>query len=355
MDWWQTWVADVQEDGVSLRLLFSLCFGLAHSGTFIVLNLWLMMCYRNDWFLKYRIQGNVLPEWSLIKECLISNVITHCVVSPLAIWYGYDIFLKYGIDLVRPAPNLLTILRDFVIFIGFNDTLFYWVHRLVHHKYLYKYIHKHHHRFKINVGICAEFANPVEDVFANIMPTIIGAFVMGSHPVTLFAWLVLRVWETVDAHSGYSFKWSPFKMFWWQGGPDRHDFHHSHNIGCYGSFTIFWDWFCHTDQAFLDFTEKQRRAKLAVPTAAVDSTKSPAKSSPSTTTASNIVESSATDDSKSPAKAKTKSPATNRSKSPATNRSKSPATNRSKSPTTAKTSPVPSPKATRTGTGKKSN
>jgi len=25
-------------------------------------------------------------------------------------------------------------------------------------------------------------------------------------------------------------------------GVDRHDFHHSHNKGCYGTFTVFWDW-----------------------------------------------------------------------------------------------------------------
>ena len=159
----------MEADGISPKLLFVLGFTLAHSGTFILLNLWLMICYRNDWWLKYRIQGNVLPEWSLIKECLISNAVTHCVVSPLFLWYGHDFFLRYDINVLRSAPDILTVLRDFAVFIGFNDTLFYWVHRTVHHKSLYKYIHKHHHRFKVNIGICAEFANPVEDVLANII------------------------------------------------------------------------------------------------------------------------------------------------------------------------------------------
>lgn len=244
--------------GISPKMLFFIGFILAHSGTFITLNLWLMMCYRNGWFMKYRIQGNVLPEWSLIKECLISNLISHCVVGPLVLWYGHGFFIKYGIDVLRPAPDAITVLRDFIIFVGFNDTLFYWIHRAVHHKYLYKYIHKHHHRFKINIGICSEFANPVEDALANIMPTIIGAFVMGSHPITLFLWVILRVWETVDSHSGYLFKFSPFHQFSWQGGADRHDFHHSHNIGCFGSFTIFWDWICGTDQAYLEFRKKHK-------------------------------------------------------------------------------------------------
>jgi hypothetical protein len=32
-----------------------------------------------------------------------------------------------------------------------------------------------------------------------------------------------------------------------QGGSERHDFHHSHFLGSYGSFFCFWDWLCGTD------------------------------------------------------------------------------------------------------------
>ena len=157
----------------------------------------------------------------------------------------------------RPAPELITVLRDFVVFIAVNDTLFYWGHRALHHKSIYKYVHKHHHRFKVNIGICSEFAHPIEDVLANMIPSLLGAFIMRSHPLTVWVWLAVRLWETIDAHSGYSFKFSPFHVFSWQGGAERHDFHHSHNVGCYGSFTIFWDWLCATDKAFLEFKEKE--------------------------------------------------------------------------------------------------
>ena len=45
-------------------------------------------------------------------------------------------------------------------------------------------------------------------------------------------------------------------MFNFQGGADRHEFHHSHehaskgSCGCYGSFTMFWDWICNTDAQY---------------------------------------------------------------------------------------------------------
>jgi sterol desaturase/sphingolipid hydroxylase (fatty acid hydroxylase superfamily) len=84
---------------------------------------------------------------------------------------------------------------------------------------------------------------------------------MSSHVQVLWLWLFIRLLETVDAHSGYRFPLSPFHLLPFQGGADRHDFHHSHNVGCFGSFTIFWDWLCGTDAKFLEF--KRKRDKKA--------------------------------------------------------------------------------------------
>ena len=249
LDWWQTIVAT---SSLSNQQLFVFCSLAAHLVPFWTCNFLLMLCYRNSWFMKYRIQGKQLPEWDLIKECLRNELINHVFIQPIVLWYLYPRFAKY-MDVNAAAPSAFEILRDFIVFIAINDTLFYWAHRMLHHKYIYKYIHKHHHRFKVNIGIAAEFAHPVEDVLANLLPTLLGAFVMKSHPLTFWLWLVIRLFETVDAHSGYSFPFSPFHIFYWQGGSERHDFHHSHNIGCYGSFTIFWDWICGTDKAFNDF------------------------------------------------------------------------------------------------------
>ena len=52
-----------------------------------------------------------------------------------------------------------------------------------------------------------------------------------------FRWL-----ETVDAHSGYDFPFSPFSMFKIFGGALFHDYHHSGDgfFGNYGA-TIIWD------------------------------------------------------------------------------------------------------------------
>lgn len=45
---------------------------------------------------------------------------------------------------------------------------------------------------------------------------------------------ILRIHETTESHSGYEFPWSPWHLFWWQGGAAFHDFHHTRNVDCYG-------------------------------------------------------------------------------------------------------------------------
>jgi sterol desaturase/sphingolipid hydroxylase (fatty acid hydroxylase superfamily) len=83
------------------------------------------------------------------------------------------------------------------------------------------------------------------------------------HGFTLTVFTFIRVWETVDAHCGYNFPWSPFnKMPSWMGGADRHDFHHSKNMGNFGLFA-FWDKMMGTDQHYEEWKAKRTATKKA--------------------------------------------------------------------------------------------
>jgi len=88
-------------------------------------------------------------------------------------------------------------------------------------------------------------------------------------------WLFIRLTETYDAHSGYDFPWQPWKLLPFQGGADRHDFHHSHNVGNYGAFFTFWDWIGGTDLAYRKW--KQEQAAAAAESNAGDSKNSKKK------------------------------------------------------------------------------
>lgn len=92
------------------------------------------------------------------------------------------------------------------------------------------------------------------------MPTFLGLWICKSHAVTVCLWLFIRISETVDAHSGYIFPWSPFRVPFLHGARG-HDWHHSHNRGIYGV-SKFWDWLLGTDKDFKkDMAEKEAAAK----------------------------------------------------------------------------------------------
>lgn len=72
---------------------------------------------------------------------------------------------------------------------------------------LYKYIHKIHHKYSAPFGLAAEYAHPAE-VGILAMGTLLGpisycAFRSDFHIFTMYVWITLRLFQAVDAHSGY--------------------------------------------------------------------------------------------------------------------------------------------------------
>lgn len=261
MDPWQAFISSIPLDE---RWIFVIGTYLVVNGTFWGSNLLFYWFYRTNAYPEYRIIPDAFPTKELINECLRTNIIENVLLLPVILYFAYPMFVASGMTISTPFPSVGIILRDILISIVFNDTMFYWFHRMLHHPSIYKYIHKHHHRFNYSIGNAAKFAHPIEDALANVAPTIAGCLVMQSHIATLWIWLYIRLWETVYVHSGYSFPSCPFNWFpSIQGGPERHYFHHSHNVGCYGSFTCFWDSLCGTDAAFDEYQAEKLRKKAA--------------------------------------------------------------------------------------------
>jgi len=241
------------------RAFFAVGGTIATTGAFYLLNAMLYVVYRYDLFAQYKITPNMWPDRALVRRTLFKLVPGQVLLRPVVWWFLYPIFRRYGMPLAdAPLPSATTILLHFVICVIANDTLFYWAHRTLHHRFFYKRIHKQHHEYKTSIGIAAEYAHPLEEAISNGFPTIAGCMFFGAHPCVLFLWLLLRMYETVDSHSGYEFPWSPFHLFpSIQGGAARHDYHHAHNVGNFGAFFIFWDWICVTDKTYLAWVKKK--------------------------------------------------------------------------------------------------
>eukprot|EP00730_Choanoeca_flexa_P020094 TRINITY_DN981_c0_g1_i1.p1 TRINITY_DN981_c0_g1~~TRINITY_DN981_c0_g1_i1.p1 ORF type:complete len:270 (+),score=30.95 TRINITY_DN981_c0_g1_i1:85-894(+) len=248
----------VQEYGEGV--VTTACISGVNALLFTLLNLWLTLCYRNDWFQKQRIRpAGKMPPDDLVKRALIQVMLSAYLVAPISFYYGVLPLLQWrNCDLSGQLPSAIDVLADMVIFLVLEDTLFYWIHRGLHHRSIYKYIHKQHHQFRNCIGIAAIYAHPVESVVGVMVPLFAGPLLCRTNFWTLQLWTFLRLWESIDSHSGYEFEWSPwFVLRNVQGGAARHDYHHSHNIGSYGTFTQFWDWAMGTDKPFKAYMAKQ--------------------------------------------------------------------------------------------------
>eukprot|EP00013_Stygamoeba_regulata_P020489 CAMPEP_0177658798 /NCGR_PEP_ID=MMETSP0447-20121125/17059_1 /TAXON_ID=0 /ORGANISM="Stygamoeba regulata, Strain BSH-02190019" /LENGTH=259 /DNA_ID=CAMNT_0019163541 /DNA_START=88 /DNA_END=864 /DNA_ORIENTATION=- len=229
---------------------FALSIFVIHNACFIPLNLLCHVMWANDLFPKYKIQKGATPDAALVKKALIEQVINQLFVTgPILYWIIYPTLTKYGgLHFSDELPSFSTAALHVFGCMVMEDCLFYWAHRTLHHPRIYKYIHKKHHEFKVTIGLASEYAHPVEVFFANLIPTLSGAMVFNVHITTLWVWLIIRVWETIDAHCGYALPFSPWNMLPFQGGSERHDYHHSHNMGSFGSYFNIWDRVCGTDK-----------------------------------------------------------------------------------------------------------
>ncbi|GAB0090091.1 Fatty acid hydroxylase domain-containing protein [Sergentomyia squamirostris] len=152
---------------------------------------------------------------------------------------------------VEIFPSPLQIIKDFAIFILFQEVGFYYSHRLLHHRVLYKLIHKKHHEWISPIAISAMYCHPIEHIFSNLLPPSLGIYFMRSHPASAWILYTIGIVITLNDHSDYHFPLMP--------SPEAHDFHHLKFNNCYGVIGVL-DWLHGTDKMFRASRAFQRHA-----------------------------------------------------------------------------------------------
>lgn len=253
--YWAAWYSYMNNDVLATGLMFFLL----HEITYFARCLPWFIIDQIPYFRRWKIQPTKIPSTKEQLYCLKSVLLSHFLVEAIPIWTFHPMCEKLGISVEVPFPHWKTMCFEIALFFVLEDMWHYWAHRLFHYGVFYKYIHKQHHRYAAPFGLSAEYAHPLETMslgFGTVgMPILYVLYTGKLHLFTLCIWIVLRLFQAVDSHSGYDFPWSLNKFLPFWAGAEHHDLHHHYFIGNYASSFRWWD-YC------LD-TEAGPEAKLA--------------------------------------------------------------------------------------------
>ncbi|KAH7249114.1 fatty acid hydroxylase superfamily-domain-containing protein [Fusarium redolens] len=259
---WAAWYLWMQNDTLATGIMSFVLHELVYFGRCIP---YMMMDYI-PYFQQFRIQKQKVPTLKEQWDCAAIVLISHFTAELPQIWFFHPIATYLGMDYGVPFPPVWKMALQIAICFVMEDAWHYWFHRALHYGPLYKAIHKMHHTYSAPFGLAAEYASPIETALLGIgvvgCPVVLLAITGELHLFTMYTWIVLRLFQAIDSHSGYDFPWSlrHFLPVW--AGAAHHDLHHEKFIGNYASSFRWWD-YCLDTEAGAEAHKRRREKKLA--------------------------------------------------------------------------------------------
>lgn len=233
-------------EGLHLAVVLSACHLVAFCLTWGLFAL----AHHKGWWKKWQVDGGKAPKAELLRKATLKMPIGQIGFFIFVLALIHPLWSFMGGEFTIDWPTWYDPLWQLPVLILAQDTMFYWSHRGLHHKWWFRRVHKQHHLFRHVRGQSAEYAHTLEDL-ANVSAFLVPAALLAVHPLTFAVWVTFRVFETVYAHSGYAF----------EGIGSRHAYHHINATGgCYGSFWGPWDPIMGTDAKWKEWRKEQPHA-----------------------------------------------------------------------------------------------
>jgi sterol desaturase/sphingolipid hydroxylase (fatty acid hydroxylase superfamily) len=126
--------------------------------------------------------------------------------------------------------------RDIITLSLIHELGFYFAHKMSHlYPTLYNY-HKVHHEYKTNWTMASQHNHPIDFILSIGGPALLALVIVSkAHSMSQFQFILWTMYSNLDDHVGYSFPWSPVRWFPFSAMTNEHEFHHSKNLGCFGS------------------------------------------------------------------------------------------------------------------------
>jgi len=222
-NWWQATATSYSHDallfGGSYLISIVAYFGLG------LLHLILDLSWQPSWLYRYKIQPNKHFSPGDVSKLFKTLIINFFVVTPALLLVTRFAVQHRWIDCPHVSselPSMFSFVRDLALIVIIEEILFYYSHRLLHLPYFYRRVHKKHHEFTSPVALAAAYAHWFEMIVSNLIPTSFGAYLIQTHMLTFWCWMVLAIVGTQVHHCGFRFPWIPF----WDHNPNFHDMHH---------------------------------------------------------------------------------------------------------------------------------
>jgi Delta7-sterol 5-desaturase len=174
-------------------------------------------------------------SWSIVSAAIFS------VFGVLSLWLWESGYTKIYGDIAQYGAWWLPV--SLVLAMLFQETYYYWSHRLMHHPLLFSVVHKIHHDSYTTSPFTAFSFHPFECLLQAIaLPLLL--LVLPLHPVILLVLLTFMTFTSVINHLNieiYPRAYAAHPVGKWLIGATHHARHHTLYRYNFGLYFTFWD------------------------------------------------------------------------------------------------------------------